>query len=223
MSNNSRTVQARTDFYTVIHKSLRKRLFEAVVLAGSSDLDDEDDRAKLSRTLADVVKMMREHAEHEEQFLHPIIAEVMPDLAQVLHAEHEEHNRGLEEVGRAFEVAFSERTAGAGHCAYRALARFAGRFLAHAEEEEANQPVLWEKAGEARFAAGMAAFKGSRTLEQTLAGFAHLLPAMNASERFALFEALRAGAPEAVATGATQVARQVLGAREWQVLEESLP
>jgi hypothetical protein len=104
-------------------------------------------------------------------------------MAHSLHADHEEHGRALDEVERVFADALAKRTGSAGHRAYRMLARFAGQFLAHLEEEEAGQPRLWEMAGEARLAAGMAAFKSSRTPDQTRMGWASMLPAMNPGER----------------------------------------
>jgi hypothetical protein len=212
MSNDTQAVQVRTDFYTMVHKALRKRLFEAVLLAGTTDYGDADDRAKL-----------REHAAHEDQFLHPIIAEVLPEMARSRHAEHQDHHRALDEVERAFEVAAAERTGASGHRAYRTLARMAGHFLAHIEEEEASQPRLWEMAGEARLAAGMDAFKRSRTLDQTRAGWANMLPAMNPAERTAMFQGLRSGAPEGIVAAAYQVAEKVLDDRAWQALASSLP
>jgi hypothetical protein len=169
MSNDSPQTEARTDFYTVVHKALRKQLFEAILVAGSTDYRDADDRARVARTVADVVKQFRDHADHEEQFLHPIIAEVLPEMEHALHAQHEEHYCGLDEVERAFQVALVERTGASGHRAYRALSQFAGHSLAHMEEEEAGQPRLWELAGESRLAAAMGAFKRSRTLDQTVA------------------------------------------------------
>jgi Hemerythrin HHE cation binding domain len=195
MSNDSQAVQARTDFYTVVHKGLRKRLFEAVILAGTTDYAESEDRARLAHVVGEVVTMLRQHAEHEEEFLHPILAEVLPDAAQSLEAEHEDHHRALDEVERAFEVALAERTEVAGHLAYRTLARFTAQFLAHVEEEEAGQPRLWELVDEGRLAAGMMAFKRSRTLEQSLAGLAMMLPAMNPAERTAMSR-LTGGRPQ---------------------------
>jgi DNA polymerase III alpha subunit len=222
MSNDSKTVQSRTDFYTVVHKGLRKRLFEAIILAGTTDHADSEQRATLAHTVGEVVRMLREHAEHEETFLHPIIAAVLPEVAGSLHAEHEEHHRALDEVERAFEVAGAETTATAGHLAYRTLARFAVQFLAHIEEEEAGQPRLWEMVDEARLAAGMMAFKRSRTLEQTVAGWATMLPAMSAAEHASMFRALKGGAPEPVLTAALQLAEKVLDAHAWDALKSSL-
>ena len=222
MSNDSPTVQARTDFYTLVHKGLRKRLFETVILAGATDYADPEDRARLARIVGELVTTLREHAEHEDEFLHPIIAEVLPEAAQSLHREHEGHHRALDEVERAFEAAVAERTAVAGHRAYRTLARFTAQFLAHIEEEEAGQRRVWELAGEARLAAGMAAFKRSRTLEQSLAGWATMLPAMNPAERTGTFRALRDGAPAPVLTAASRLAEQVLDARAWQAVKGTL-
>ena len=62
MSKESGAVQVRTDFYTVVHKALRKRLFEAVVLAGTTDYADPVERARLAHTVGEVVTMLREHA-----------------------------------------------------------------------------------------------------------------------------------------------------------------
>lgn len=222
MSNDLQAVPSRTDFYTVVHKGLRKLLFEAVVLAGTTNYADPSERARLAATIAAVVTTLREHAQHEDEFLHPIIAEVLPEAARTLTLEHEEHNRALDEVERAFEVAVAERTDEATHLAYRVLARFTAHFLAHIEEEEAGQGQVWELAGEARFAAGMNAFKRSRTLDQNLAGWATMLPAMNPAEREAMFRGLRAGAPEAVFTAATRLAERVLDERAWQTLRSSL-
>jgi hypothetical protein len=222
MSNDSHAVQSRTDFYTVVHKGLRKRLFEAVILAGTTDHADPEQRARLALAVSDVVRMLREHAEHEETFLHPIIAAVLPEVARSLHAEHGEHNRALDEVETAFELAAAERSATAGHRAYRTLARFTAQFLAHIEEEEEGQPRLWEMADEARLSAGMLAFKRSRTLEQTVAGWATMLPAMNRGERAGMFGALKGGAPEPVFTAALRVAEKVLDADAWAALTSSL-
>jgi len=160
-----------------------------------------------------------EKLDMEHGFLHPIIAEVLPEVAHTLTSEHEEHNRALDEVERAFEVAVAERTSAATHLAYRVLARFTAHFLAHIEEEEAGQGQVWELAGEARLAAGMTAFKRSRTLDQSLTGWADMLPAMNPAERAAMLRGLRAGAPEAVLTAALRVAEQVLDERAGGLLE----
>jgi Hemerythrin HHE cation binding domain len=222
MSNDLQAAPARTDFYTVVHKGLRKRLFETVVLAGATDYSDPDDRAKLAATVAEVVTMLREHAQHEDEFLHPIIREVLPEVSSTLMSEHEEHNRALDEVERAFNVAVAERTSAATHLAYRVLARFAAHFLLHIEGEEAGQAEVWELAGEARFAAGMNAFKRSRTLEQSLAGWADMLPAMNPAERAAMFRGLRAGAPEAVFAVASRLAERVLDSGAREALRSSL-
>jgi len=221
MSNETRSMRTRTDFYTVVHKGLRKRLFETVILAGTTDQADAEDRARLARMVGEIVRMLREHAEHEETFLHPILGEVLPDVVRSLDAEHEEHRRALDEVERAFEVAAAERTEAAGHRAYRTLARFAAGFLAHIEEEEAGQPRLWEMVDEGRLAAGMTAFKRSRTLEQTIAGWAMMLPAMSPAEHAAMFRALKGGAPEPVFAAALQVAEKVLDARAWGALRSA--
>jgi hypothetical protein len=68
----------------------------------------------------------------------------------------------------------------------------------------------------------MTAFKRSRTLEQTLASWANMLPAMNRAERTTMFRGLRSAAPEVVVAATYRVAERVLDARAWQALTSSL-
>jgi hypothetical protein len=222
MSNDSLAVQVRTDFYTIVHKALRKRLFEAVILAGATDYADPVERASLARTVAEVVTMLREHAEHEEEFIHPILAEVLPEKAKMLRAEHQEHSRALDEVERAFDMISAESSGALAHLAYRTLARFAAHFLKHVEDEEADQPRLWDLTDESRLADGMMAFKRSRTLDQTLAGWADMLPAMNPAERTSMFRGLKIGAPESVFGAALRLSERVLDAPACAALKSSL-
>jgi hypothetical protein len=188
----SQPTNTRTDFYTLVHKGLRKRLFEAVVLAGATDFADERSRSRLADDVKDLVETLRDHAKNEDTFVHPVLAEALPELAHSLEREHEEHDRALTEVERAFEAAFASDRVPAdasrdpGQLAYRALARFAAFYLAHLEREEENQPAIWARVDEARLAAAMGAFRTSRTPEQNVAGWKLMAPALNPAERASL-------------------------------------
>jgi hypothetical protein len=185
----SQIANARTDFYTLVHKGLRKRLFDAVVLAGTTDFADERSRSRLADDVKALAQTLREHAKHEETFLHPILGSAVPALAASLDREHEEHDRALVDVERAFEAAFAQEpvpgdaSRDPSHLAYRALARFASFYLGHLEREEASQPAVWACVDDARLVAAMNAFRASRTLDQHLAGWEMLLPALNPAER----------------------------------------
>jgi hypothetical protein len=185
----SQIANARTDFYTLVHKGLRKRLFDAIVLAGTTDFADEQGKSRLADDVKELVQELRDHAKNEETFVHPILAEAVPALAASLDHEHEEHERALVDVERAFAAAFAQARAEGNasldpsHLAYRALAVFASFYLGHLEREEANQPAIWACVEEARLVAAMNAFRASRTLEQNLAGWEMLVPALNPAEK----------------------------------------
>lgn len=178
-----------TDFYTLVHKGLRKRLFDAIVLTGTTDFADDESRSRLAAVMRDLVHTLREHATNEETFLHPVFADALPALAQSFDREHDEHDRALVEVERAFEAACGERASSQdasqdpGHLAYRALARFGAFYLGHLEREEEAQPAIWAQIEEPRLAAAMRSFRASRTPEQNLAGWKMILPALNRAER----------------------------------------
>jgi hypothetical protein len=80
--------QQRVDLFSLIHKGLRKLLFETAMEVSAIDfvLDDGIERAE--QAIRGCFAFLREHAEHEDRAIEPWIARFSPEVAAALAAEH---------------------------------------------------------------------------------------------------------------------------------------
>jgi hemerythrin-like domain-containing protein len=83
----------RFDMYTPIHKALRRVMFETAIALARTDFNDADEVAAATRSVSDCATFMREHAEHEDRELVPLIARLDPELGAALEREHPELER----------------------------------------------------------------------------------------------------------------------------------
>lgn len=188
----------RTDFYTLFHKGLRKRLFEAVVAAGSTDLADPAARLALGVRLADLFDWLALHASVEETYVHPFFRAGAPALLARLEAEHGQHQAEVDALRAEAARITQAGDASTGLGLYRGLARFVGHYLAHLDDEEAALPQLWAAVDESALAQAFGEFQRSRTPEQLTAAWELMLPALTPAERADMALAIKAAAPPAV-------------------------
>jgi hypothetical protein len=211
----------RTDFYTFFHKGLRRRLFEAVVLAGATDVGDTGARETLAGRLEALFALLRLHAHVEETWVHPLLAAAVPDVLAGIEREHAQHERHVEEL----EAQLARVKAGAGQgealALYRDLARFVGAYLQHLDAEETSLPALWEHFDEATMAKAMADMMKTRTLDEIVASWELMLPALAPPER-AGFAAALAAAPPPVVARFRATAESCLSAADWEALRARL-
>ncbi|HEY7374455.1 MAG TPA: hemerythrin domain-containing protein [Polyangia bacterium] len=83
----------RLDVLTPIHKGLRRKLFETAIALGRTDFSSPEETAAAERLVGECLTYLREHAEHEDRHVLPIVARLAPELAAVLAAEHPELER----------------------------------------------------------------------------------------------------------------------------------
>jgi len=83
----------RFDMYTPIHKTLRRVMFETAISLARADFNDTDEVAVAMQSVSVCVAFLREHAEHEDREVVPVIARLDPELAAVLDREHPELER----------------------------------------------------------------------------------------------------------------------------------
>lgn len=204
--------ERRTDFYTVFHKGLRRRLFDLICATGATDLGDGKAAAALGQRLDDLFALLELHAEVEETFVHPFYAKVAPELLAKLEGEHHAHD------GQARQLrAEAARITGAGDVAkglefYRALVRFVADYLHHLDLEEASLPLLWERVAEPELAQAFVSFQRSRTPAQLTMSWELMLPAMTPIERAEMAQAIATGAPPPVTALFRASARAALDA-----------
>src|SRR5262245_31643409 len=87
---------AAYDFYRDIHKGLRYSLFHSTEAAGSVDPADDAARAQVASQVHAVAHLLDSHAEHENEFVVPVLEVHAPELADVIHVVHPELERRVD-------------------------------------------------------------------------------------------------------------------------------
>ncbi len=124
--------------YRTIHKAQRAHLF-----ALSTELGRTAPDSVLLRPLADrarrIMTDLRQHAEHEDRFVHPLLRTYVPEIAEELEAQHEQLELAFGHLATACEQATSGTAADPGeaaHAFYLSLNQVIGAYLGHLTMEE---------------------------------------------------------------------------------------
>jgi hypothetical protein len=219
-------VSERTDFYSFVHKAVRRRLFATAAAAACVDLADAAALARLDADLSDLLALLREHAANEERFIHPLLGSHLPEAHTALTAEHQAHAGEIDALERYWgEVRAEtdpERRDARGLEFYRSLCGFIGHYLGHLADEERLLPEIWRRTSEEQLRQVMAAFQSSRSPQQSERDLRLLLPALNRAERVQLLRRLRAGLPVPAFDRVCAAAEQALGPHDWPAVRAGL-
>jgi hemerythrin-like domain-containing protein len=219
-------LQQRIDFYTNIHKGIRRNLFELSARAGSTDPTDESSLRALETAFITTVSVLRDHATTENTYYHPLIQKKLPGLFSSVSREHDEQEpivddleRRLAQIRMVLDPLSRERLLLE---FYRALNRFVARTLEHLDEEEDRiMPELWGHATDEELGMVMGAMAGSFTTQRLTRDAELMLPAMNAPERARFLGMLKAKFPEPLYRSVADVAHRVLAEAEFKRLPPS--
>src|SRR5690349_748058 len=88
----------RIDFYTQVHKKQRKMLFDLSTKTADADFSDLSIVTEINQDLMLVTKELRQHAFHEETFVHPLLSKKIPRSEKALHEEHEDLKKYLDDL-----------------------------------------------------------------------------------------------------------------------------
>jgi hypothetical protein len=185
----------RDDFFTQIHKGLRKALFDVTVAAGRTDWDDAGAVESLLGTWRPLRALLDAHSEHEDTFFFALAESKLPGSTAARAAEHTALDARLGAVADAIEAAAAARDQALGLHAYRELSGFVGAYLPHLlEEETAVMPLLWAHCTDGELAACRGAFLAAMTPDMMTQSRDVMLAAMSPSEIAALQAKLAAAA-----------------------------
>jgi len=207
------------DIYRDIHKGIRSELFGVTFAAGQVDPGNRDAVAAVAGRWRDLVGLLVAHAEHEDEFVQPVIEAHTPSFAEVIAAAHPE----LEAQMAALEV-LADRATDAGVCErrlfvhrmYLGFASFTAAYLQHQEFEETQvMPALAAKIGVGELLAINGAIVASIPPEQMVQSATLMLPAMNVEDRTELLGGAQAGAPPEVFAGMMGLTQSVLSPADY--------
>ncbi len=201
----------RVDLYATIHKAQRFHMFELANAIGCADTATD----ALGERVLHIIEHLRDHAQNEETYIHPLFDRVGSG-AEVLRHGHEELEADLQEVEHALGKGCQQDL-------YASYTQFVGKYLLHLSEEEAAQKqVLWQRYDDPALKAVLDRFKAQRPPEKAASDFEFMLPALTIPELVALFRGMQHSVPPAVFDRACDKGRELLGPNKWQQVASTI-
>jgi hypothetical protein len=194
-------VLPKIDLYTGIHKGQRDYLSKFSKQAGTLDINDLEDLTKIVTDFTELFEHFKVHAALEEQHIHPLLFDRIPEGAKDLEQDHKRQELILEDLAKHLQnlsekpVDFERR----GEIAlefYRGFNRFISIYLAHInKEEEIIQPSLWKLCTPGELLNAFNTIIASLEPRMLMLNLGIMIPAMNITERTTLLNGIRASSP----------------------------
>jgi N-acetyl-1-D-myo-inositol-2-amino-2-deoxy-alpha-D-glucopyranoside deacetylase len=202
------------DLYRDIHKAVRAAMFEVTLEAGRLDPTDRSARRRLAESVRELVELLRFHAEHEDVHIEAAIAEVLPERAAEIAAEHDTLHARMYELVDIADLALDETRTddrAAVHHLYMELASFVSAYLAHQDlEERIVMPALWDAFDFETLLGIHNTILASIAPDDMAKALTVMLPNLNNDDRVELLGGMQASAPPEVFDGVFALATQVL-------------
>ena len=214
------------DIYRDIHKGIRGELFAVTLEAGRVDPLDHDAVATVGGRWGNLVQLLIAHAEHEDEFVQPVIERFTPEYAEEITAAHlalEDQMAQLELLADRAADACPERGRILTHRLYLGLASFTAAYLQHQEFEEFEVMVMLAQHLPAEELRALDdAIVASIPPEMMAQSAAIMLPAMNIEDQVEMLGGMQAGAPPEVFAGVLGLTQSVLEPARFDVLAHRL-
>ena len=214
------------DIYRNIHKGIRAELFRVTSLAGSMDPAERCSRERLVEDVTGMFRLLVLHAEHEDDFVQPLIEAHAPFYAEVIASDHPRLEARMVEIQAQVEraaTAPAAELAGRIHHVYCDLASFTSAYLDHQDFEERQvMPALAAVMDVEAVVAIDQAIVASIPPDVMAASLGLMLPAMNIDDRADLLGGMRAEAPPEVFAGVWALAGAVLTPADHRALGDRL-
>jgi hypothetical protein len=223
----STSVAPRVDLYRMIHKTLRKQMFDAVYALGSLDVaDDREFHSTLDQVLA-LCEACDHHLQKENHYVHPAMEARSPGSTRQILDEHFEHIEEIDfirtEVTRIRGVA-NELRATETHRLYLHMTHFVADNLKHMRYEELeHNAVLWAKYSDAELMAIEQRIIASVAPTEMTAILAVAIPAQSHQERVGMLGGMKQSEmPRQAFEAIVQIARERLATRDWDKLAQAI-
>jgi Hemerythrin HHE cation binding domain len=221
------TPAPRVDLYRMIHKVLRKQMFDVVYAVGRTDVsDDLDFHAALDQVNA-LCEGMSQHLQKENNYVHPAMEARSPGSTRQILDEHFEHIEELDfvraEVARIREIPVTARR-NEMHRLYLHLTHFVAENLKHMRHEEMeHNAVLWAKYSDAELMAIEQRIIANVAPAEMMTILAVAIPAQSHQERVSMLGGMKQSEmPRQAFEAIVQIARETLSTRDWDKLAQAI-
>ncbi len=191
----------RVDLYTFIHKAQRKHLFDLSVKIGRSDFRDASQVSLLKKELRGMVARLKEHASHEETFIHPFFHKI-GQQGELIEREHHDLEILLEELEKNIDTLDQGQL-------YTQFNRFLAAYLTHMDDEEkAQRDILWKHFDDEALMEVMKKFRAQQTPTQFMEDLEFLFPTLTAEEVERILGGMKGVVPEATYQAVSLMAKK---------------
>jgi hypothetical protein len=211
----------RFDLYTHVHKAIRALLFDTVEVVGRTDFRQAGELPAMFAAVRQMIRLTREHAEHEDREVHPLLHRLAPELAADLEAGHDRFqgiDAEIEKLLLRLESAStsSDERVSLGRKLHDMVGPLVADHLMHmALEEGRGNRILWAHLGDDELLALQGRIIAAIPPHEVSEWVELMVSAGNLPERAALIARLRAAVPAGAFESATARARATVGALLW--------
>jgi len=215
----------QVDLYTGIHKGQRARFSMISKAAGTLNTNDPNALSEFEAELASFRDHMFLHANLEEKFIHPLLAERVPGGANRLNEDHRIMHKQFDDLLAVFgeirkKPADFEKREDISQEFYLAWNRFIVFYFNHVDyEEEYVMSSLWKLCTSEELFNVFRQVMADQTPNQLMGNLGMMLPAMNPAERAMILNQAKATMPPEAFQAVLKLAERVLSPEDWSKLK----
>ena len=192
----------RHDVYRIVHKALRAMMYDFSARVARVDPLDDTSLRFLSHRLTTIYDFLGEHAQHEEDFIHPLLQACDNELCQTLvHTHH-----GIDDDESRMQLMFEELPTLSRTSRIESIETIRMAFdqslqdhLAHfALEEQTGNQILWANYDDGQILEAHLKLQQSIKLARFGEWFDEMIPSMNANDLAEIIVGLRADPSDAL-------------------------
>ena len=212
--------EQRMEMYRPIHKAIRHLLYSTGHKLGISDFADERMAGEALDKLDSTISMMKEHAEHEERFVHPPLKGRVPGITKSFDSDHGDDERvyaQLQQLASQIRNSKGAESTALANQVYALFSSFIGYYLGHLEREETIlEKALLDHFTDEELMAMEQEIMGSVTPERMGEWLTVICTSLNADELTGMLGGMKATAPPEALEGMLKIAEQAMPADNWQ-------
>lgn len=210
----------RFDLYTLVHKGQRRKLGELINKAGAIGAEQAAERQALVEDLLALLGALAVHAEAEDRFIGPLLAECSAELNEHMHAAHHRVEGLMAEARAQAGRAVAEPSPREDALLYRAICRLATFYFEHIDaEEHIGQPALWKRWDDGRLAAAQADIIAAHEPHVVAYNLRCMLPAATPEERVGFLSGMKKRMPPPVFAGMRANVAALVAEHEWRAID----
>ena len=215
----------KINFYTEIHKALRRLLYNLAIEVGNYDFHANEGYRQIHQKVLYVTNLLRLHANHEERYLQSFIEQEISPAAHTIQEEHqhqEEELTRLENMSNMLLSLHGKNAIEPGLSFYRAFNKFISDYLAHMEEEERIMELLQALCTEEALFNTLAPLIQNMPKNEAIESIAYLIPAISPIERLNILKGFLQDPNSNFAKEALKKAQDALLIDDWLALKNAL-